>query len=94
MLWATILEGIHRKQNHHPAALLTGSCPTAKAGLFGGAAFLALDSTLFWLICVMLTLNARADHFGYDEEDMNGKYGDVTAADYSPALGSHITPKV
>ncbi|KAG0567592.1 hypothetical protein KC19_7G146300 [Ceratodon purpureus] len=92
LLWATILESVHRNHNHH--GTLAGSCPTAKAGLFGGAAFMALDSTLFWLICLMLTVNARADHFGYGEEDVRGNYEDVPSAEYGPALGAHITPKV
>jgi len=89
LLWATVLESVHRNQKHH-----SGSCPTAKAGLFGGAAFMALDSTLFWLICLMLTVNARADHFGFEEEDVKGAYEDVTSAEYGPALGAHITAKV
>jgi hypothetical protein len=92
LLWATVLESVHVHHNYH--ANLAGSCPTAKAGLFGGAAFMALDSTLLWLICLMLAINARADHFGYKEEDVKGNYEDVTSADYGPALGAHITPKV
>lgn len=91
LLWATILESVHRNHKHH--SVLEGSCPTAKAGLFGGAAFMALDSTLFWLICLMLTVNARADHFGFEEEDVKGAYEDVTS-EYGPALGAHITAKV
>ena len=55
---------------------------------------MALDSTLFWLICLMLAINARADHFGYEEEDVKGIYEDVTSADYAPALSAHVTPKV
>ena len=52
-------------------------CPTAKTGLFGGAAFLALDAALFWLVCQMLALNARADYL--DEDDNKGEYGQVYA---------------
>lgn len=92
LLWATVLESVHRSHKHHSS--LAGSCPTAKAGLFGGAAFMALDSTLFWLICLMLAINARADHFGYEEEEVKGNYEDITSADYGPALGAHSTPKV
>jgi hypothetical protein len=92
LLWATILESVHRSHNRH--ITLVGSCPTAKSGLFGGAAFMALDSTLFWLICLMLTVNVRADHFGYEDEDLKGTYDDVTTTDYGPALGAHIAPRV
>ncbi|MGD7217389.1 DUF1218 domain-containing protein [Ralstonia pseudosolanacearum] len=77
LLWATITEGLHRVNNvHHTADY---ACPTAKTGLFGGAAFLALDASLFWLICQMLTLNSRADHL---EEDDKGAYGEVLATSY------------
>ena len=92
LLWATILESVHRSHNRH--ITLVGSCPTAKSGLFGGAAFMALDSTLFWLICLMLTINVRADHFGYEDEDVKGTYDDVTTTEYGPALGAHIAPRV
>uniref|UniRef100_A0A0C9S962 TSA: Wollemia nobilis Ref_Wollemi_Transcript_9076_1182 transcribed RNA sequence n=1 Tax=Wollemia nobilis TaxID=56998 RepID=A0A0C9S962_9CONI len=80
MMWATITEGLHRKHNvHHD---VTYTCPTAKTGLFGGASFLCLDAALFWLICQMLTLNARAD-YEEEEEDLKGQYGQVTATDYT-----------
>lgn len=94
LLWATVLESVHRNDNHH--LMLEGSCPTAKAGLFGGAAFMALDSTLFWMICLMLAVNARADHFGYTQEDAKGVYEDVTgASEYAPGIGGqHLTAKV
>lgn len=55
---------------------------------------MALDSTLFWLICLMLTINVRADHFGYEDEDVKGTYDDVTTTEYGPALGAHIAPRV
>lgn len=55
---------------------------------------MALDSTLFWLICLMLTVNARADHFDYEGEDLKGTYDDVTTTDYGPALGVHMAPRV
>ncbi|WOL16264.1 hypothetical protein Cni_G25051 [Canna indica] len=78
MMWATITEGLHRSRNvHHD---LSTKCPTAKTGLFGGAAFLALDASLFWLVCQMLTLNARADYFDEDE-DPKGDYGKVYTDD-------------
>ncbi|KAJ1261362.1 hypothetical protein BS78_09G024100 [Paspalum vaginatum] len=77
LLWATITEGIHRSNNiHHD---MDYQCPTAKTGLFGGAAFLALDAALFWLVCQMLALNARADYL--DEDDNKGEYGQVYAAE-------------
>jgi hypothetical protein len=63
---------------HHD---LTTTCPTAKTGLFGGAAFIALDATLFWLVCQMLTLNARADYFD-EGEDAKGHYGQVYGTEY------------
>jgi hypothetical protein len=95
LLWATILESLHRRQFNGKVDP-TGSCPTAKTGLFGGAAFLALDSTLFWLVCLMLTVNARADHFNsFEEEDLKGSYADVAnAQEYAPALGAHATARV
>lgn len=95
LLWATILESLHRRHFNGKVDPM-GSCPTAKTGLFGGAAFLALDSTLFWLICLMLTVNARADHFNsFEEEDLKGSYADVAnAQEYAPALGAHATARV
>lgn len=91
MMWATITEGLHRTYNIHHN--LNTDCPTAKTGLFGGAAFLALDTSLFWLICQMLTLNARADNEFDDDEDPKGKYGQVMATDYTPGAG-HVQPSV
>lgn len=77
LLWATITEGLHRSNTiHHD---MNYQCPTAKTGLFGGAAFLALDASLFWLVCQMLALNARADYL--DEDDNKGEYGQVYAAE-------------
>ncbi|KAG0487775.1 hypothetical protein HPP92_006586 [Vanilla planifolia] len=37
MMWATITEGLHRSWNLHEE--MDYKCPTAKTGLFGGAAF-------------------------------------------------------
>jgi hypothetical protein len=77
LLWATITESHPRTSNiHHD---MDTQCPTAKTGLFGGAAFLALDAALFWLVCQMLALNARADYL--DEDDDKGEYGQVYAED-------------
>ena len=77
--WATVTEGLHLSRNVHHN--LDTTCPTAKTGLFGGAGFIALDATLFWLVCQMLTLNARADYFDEDE-DAKGHYGQVYETDY------------
>lgn len=74
MLWATVEQRVARRNPVHVGQL--SACPGAKAGLFGGAAFLALDATLFWLICVMLALNARAAYL-YDGEDDKGVYGEL-----------------
>ncbi|KAF3333626.1 hypothetical protein FCM35_KLT01317 [Carex littledalei] len=76
--WATVTEGLHLSRNVHHN--LDTTCPTAKTGLFGGAGFIALDATLFWLVCQMLTLNARADYFDEDE-DAKGHYGQVYETD-------------
>ncbi|XP_020086492.1 uncharacterized protein LOC109708943 [Ananas comosus] len=87
MMWATITEGLHISRNvHHD---LSTQCPTAKTGLFGGAAFLALDAALFWLVCQMLTINARADYL--DENDPKGEYGQVYSAEYE---SNGAAPKV
>lgn len=90
MMWATITEGLHRSRNVHHN--LDTECPTAKTGLFGGAAFLALDAALFWLVCQMLTLNARADYL--QEEDSNGEYGRVYATALDANVAGHQAPKV
>jgi hypothetical protein len=51
LLWATVIEGLHGSMKiHHD---MNYQCPTAKTRLFGGAAFLALDASLFWLVCQM-----------------------------------------
>ena len=80
MMWATITEGLHRTNNVHHN--MDAECATAKTGLFGGAAFLALDAALFWLIVQMLTMNARADYLCEDDEDLKGPYGQVLATEY------------
>ncbi|KAG0450449.1 hypothetical protein HPP92_026733 [Vanilla planifolia] len=78
MIWATITEGLHRSNNRHEN--MDYACPTAKTGVFGGAAFLALDASLFWLVCQMLTLNSRADYL--EEDDPKGTYGEVLTVEY------------
>lgn len=85
MMWATITEGLHRTNNRHTN--MDYECPTAKTGLFGGAAFLALDAALFWLICEMLALNARADYL--EEDDPRGPYGEVLTTDYNANVAGH-----
>ncbi|XXG44976.1 hypothetical protein AAC387_Pa02g0191 [Persea americana] len=89
MIWATVTEGLHLARNVHHN--LNTTCPTAKTGLFGGAAFLALDAALFWLVCQMLTLNARADYL--DEDDLKGDYGQVVTTHYDE-IRSETVPKV
>ncbi|XP_004246231.1 uncharacterized protein [Solanum lycopersicum] len=61
LLWPTISEQLHIPRNIHHN--LNTECPTAKTGLLGGGAFLSLDSSLFWLVCLMLANNARDDYF-------------------------------
>ncbi|XP_030448738.1 uncharacterized protein LOC115671331 [Syzygium oleosum] len=65
LLWPTITEQLHQAHNVHKN--LSYTCPTAKTGLFGGGAFLSLDSALFWLVALMLADNTREDFF--DEVD-------------------------
>ncbi|XP_074584809.1 uncharacterized protein LOC141840655 [Curcuma longa] len=82
LVWTIVTEGLHRSRNVHYD--LTTQCPTAKTGMFGGSAFLALDAAILWLVCQMLTLNVRADHFegeGEGEEEGKGEYGHVYAND-------------
>ncbi|KAJ3669153.1 hypothetical protein LUZ60_011103 [Juncus effusus] len=66
-LWATVTELMHHVKNVHFD--LATTCPTAKTGLFGGAAFIHLNATLFWILCQMLTGNVREDHFRNEEDD-------------------------
>lgn len=79
LIWALVQEFHHRNYNVHQGQT---ECPTAKSGLFGGAGFLALDATLFFLITLMLTTNARSDYLDDFEEDNKGSYGEVTT--YQP----------
>ncbi|KAJ7298190.1 hypothetical protein O6H91_01G070300 [Diphasiastrum complanatum] len=94
LMWATITESNHRKHNTHYQAL--DSCPTSKTGLLGGAGFLALDTTLFWLICMMLVVNSRSEHYAATElalENENGLYAQVNT-DYGPSMAGHFAAKV
>lgn len=77
LLWPTITEHYHLSRNVHPHT--TTQCPTAKTGLLGGGAFLALDSALFWLVSLMLTGNVREDFFEEEDGAYNGA-GQVTHA--------------
>ncbi|XP_074575501.1 uncharacterized protein LOC141831953 [Curcuma longa] len=79
LIWTVVTEGLHRKRNVH--FVLTTQCPTAKTGMFGGAAFLALDAAILWLVCLMLTMNVRSDHFEEDEEDKKREHGQVYATE-------------
>ncbi|MCO5612931.1 hypothetical protein L7F22_067204 [Adiantum nelumboides] len=85
ILWASITENAYHIYRIHD----TAKCPTAKTGLMGGAAFLALDTMLFWLVCQMLTMNARADYLELDEEDEKGTYG--YAPGYAAAAAHPVT---
>lgn len=61
LVWPTVTEQLHLTRNvHHNVET---ACPTAKTGLLGGGAFLSLDSSLFWLVALMLAGNAREDYF-------------------------------
>lgn len=82
LLWPTITEHIHLTRNVHQN--LSYECPTAKTGLLGGGAFLSLDSSLLWLIALMLAGNAREDFFGEEEED--GDKGEFGAASSDSGL--------
>lgn len=70
LLWPTITEQIHlsRKVHSNPEA----QCLTAKTGLLGGGAFVSLDSSLFWLVALMLADNAREDYFEELESSHKG----------------------
>lgn len=92
LLWPTIQEQVHQAHNIH--SNLNSDCPTAKTGLLGGGAFLSLDSSLFWLVALMLADNAREDYLdetGKDGKDGVDEQGQVFIDDYDtrqPAKGS------
>ncbi|KAK7293572.1 hypothetical protein RJT34_16440 [Clitoria ternatea] len=75
LLWPTVTEQLHLTNNIHSD--INYECPTAKTGLLGGGAFLSLDSSLFWLIALMLANNAREDFF--EEEGDKGEFGKVAS---------------
>lgn len=83
ILWGTGSELLHRTRNMRDN--MNSTCPTAKTGLFGGAAFMALNASLFWLICLILTHNAREDYVADEQEgeDLKGGYGQVGDAVYN-----------
>ncbi|XP_049377444.1 uncharacterized protein LOC125842226 [Solanum stenotomum] len=70
LLWPIIGEQLHITRNIHHN--LQTECPTANTGLLGGGAFLSLDSALFWLVCLMLSNNARDDYFEDTAADLKG----------------------
>ncbi|KAL3330656.1 hypothetical protein AABB24_034467 [Solanum stoloniferum] len=70
LLWPIISEQLHITRNIHHN--LQTECPTANTGLLGGGAFLSLDSALFWLVCLMLSNNARDDYFEDTAADLKG----------------------
>ncbi|MFS8030502.1 putative modifying wall lignin-1/2 [Helianthus anomalus] len=82
LLWPTITEHRHLLSNVHYN--LETTCPTAKTGLLGGGAFLALDAALFWLVSLMLADNAREDYF----DDVKGAGDDAKYHDASVVKGS------
>jgi hypothetical protein len=84
LLWPTITEQLHLKNNVHRN--LKTECPTAKTGLLGGGAFVSLDSALFWLVALMLADNAREDYFEEVEKDTKGEYGQISTAEYETHL--------
>ncbi|KAI3453944.1 hypothetical protein Pfo_010607 [Paulownia fortunei] len=73
LLWPTITEQLHHIRNIHHN--LETVCPTAKTGLLGGAAFLFLDSCLFWLVALLLADNARGDYFEESDGKAAASYG-------------------
>lgn len=89
LLWPTIQEQLHIAHNvyHDEQA----DCPTAKTGLLGGGAFLSLDSSLLWLVALMLANNAREDYFDETEKDGVIDQGQAFGDNYDasvPAKGS------
>ncbi|KAG4954067.1 hypothetical protein AAZX31_14G119800 [Glycine max] len=84
LLWPTITEHIHLTRNVHRN--INYECPTAKTGLLGGGAFLSLDSSLLWLIALMLADNAREDFFEEEGEDGDkGEFGTASSDAYYDA---------
>ncbi|XP_059461134.1 uncharacterized protein LOC132190230 [Corylus avellana] len=76
LLWPTIEEQLHHSRFVHHN--LETDCPTAKTGLLGGGAFASLDAALFWLVTLMLAINARDDFFDdIDEDSVNADHSNV-----------------
>ncbi|XP_021297290.1 uncharacterized protein LOC110426402 [Herrania umbratica] len=76
LFWVTITELLHLANNVHQD--MSTTCPTAKSGLFGGAAFLALSASLFWLICLMLADDVRTEYF----EEQKDRLAEAFTTDY------------
>ncbi|CAH2056594.1 unnamed protein product [Thlaspi arvense] len=79
LLWPTITEQLHLIRNIHHN--LRTDCPIAKTGLLGGGAFLSLNTSLFWLVSLMLADNAREDYFD-EVEGVKGELGSFPGLDY------------
>ncbi|XP_017978260.1 PREDICTED: uncharacterized protein LOC18595532 [Theobroma cacao] len=76
LFWVTITELLHLADNVHQD--MNTTCPTAQSGLFGGAAFLALSASLFWLICLMLADDVRTEYF----EEQEDRQAEAFTTDY------------
>ncbi|KAL8536717.1 hypothetical protein ACS0TY_012050 [Phlomoides rotata] len=70
LIWPTVEGQLHHTRNVHAHAdvELESACPTAKTGLLGGGAFASLNSSLFWLVCLMLVNNAREDYIADNDK--------------------------
>ncbi|XP_009338849.2 uncharacterized protein LOC103931154 [Pyrus x bretschneideri] len=82
LLWPTISGQQHHNMYQNLSS--ASGCPTAKTGVLGGGAFLSLNSSLLWLVCLMLTSNARYDFL----DDLSGesKAKEATTSGYKAAL--------
>ncbi|KAI3468460.1 hypothetical protein Pfo_025123 [Paulownia fortunei] len=67
LIWPTVQGHLHHTRNVHTD--LEFDCATAKTGLLGGGAFASLNSSLFWLVSLMLATNAREDYFQDTEKN-------------------------
>ncbi|CAN6583533.1 unnamed protein product [Malus baccata var. baccata] len=84
LLWPTISGQQHHNNNMYQNLSSASGCPTAKTGVLGGGAFLSLNSSLLWLVCLMLASNARHDFL----EDLTGesKAMEATTSGYNAVL--------
>ncbi|XP_022714651.1 uncharacterized protein LOC111274343 isoform X1 [Durio zibethinus] len=82
--WVTITELLHLTNNVHKD--MNTTCPTAKSGLLGGAALMALNASLFWLICLMLADDVRTDYF----EEQDDSRAQVFSTDYNAKQQSKV----